>query len=298
MLYEVEVIYKHTIVDIEANSEEEAIEKAAEMAWQLDADETSTKVLRCWNPDAPPSYQEGDHFIGAGGEFVITAILPKVVFYEEVGSTSTEGTMVDKTKFEEMILNGTVHSQRKETLLEMAMRLVDNYIVGEFESRADFSDMSRIPAGHTTTEEEDLPVQIYVDLVNFSITRYLMGVLVETRKYDTLEDFVDMELTGMDFSDLTWFTDEQIAYARSMDAFPVFMTMDTSGMAVTGLPGTWHVTDHQDVNGRTFWLMANDEDAELPPIIVDDCGECCIESACNGFSLNNVYLLERLTNAS
>ena len=298
MLYEVEVIYKHTIVDIEANSEEEAIEKAAEMAWQLDADETETKVLRCWDPDAPPSYKEGDHFIGAGGELVIAAILPKVVFYEEVGNTSIESTMVDKTKFEEMILNGTVHSQREETMLEKAMRLIDNYTCVEFQDRADFSDITRIPIAHTTTEENELPIQVYANLEAFTITRYLMDVLVETRKYDTLEDFVDMELTGMDFDDLAWFTDEQIAYARSMDAFPVFMTMDTSGMAVTGLPGTWHVTDHQDVNGRTFWLMANDEDAELPPIIVDDCGECCIESACNGFSLNNVYLLERLTNAS
>ena len=298
MLYEVEVIYKHTIIDIDANSEAEAIEKAAEMAWQLDADETETKVLRCWDPDAPPTYKEGDHFVGSGGEFVVTAVLPKVVFYEEIGNTAIESTMVDKTKFEALILDGTIHSQREETLLEKAMRLIDNYTCLEFQARADFNDLSQIPIGHTDTEDDELPIQVYANLVEFTITRYVNRVLVETRQYGSLEEMIDFELGNLDFDDLIWFTDEQLAYARSASEDNCVMHMDVSGLAVTGLPGTWHVTDHQDVNGRTFWLMANDEATELPPIIVDDCGVCCIESACNGFSQKNVYLLERLTNAS
>lgn len=43
--YTVEVISTCT-VEVEAASEEEAIEKACEMAWQLDADETETRILK------------------------------------------------------------------------------------------------------------------------------------------------------------------------------------------------------------------------------------------------------------
>ena len=295
MLYEIEVIYKHTIVDIEADTEDEAIEKAAEMAWQLDADETSTKVLRCWDPNTPISYKAGDHFVGPGGEFIVTAVLPKVVFYEEVDSDTIESTMTDKEQFESAIRCGIIHSQREETLLEKAKRLIDNYTCLEFQARADFSDLSQVPIGHTTTEDDELPIQVYADLNAYTITRYISQVLVETRHYESLEEMIDFELGTLDFDDLIWFTDEQIAQAKASMALlpqPVEMSMDTCGLTVPSLPGTWHVTDHTDINGHTFWLMEHDTAATMPPIIVDNQGQCCIKNAIDGFSAENTRLLE------
>lgn len=43
-LYCVDVTYHHFGIEIEAANEEEAIQKACELAWQLDADSIKTKV--------------------------------------------------------------------------------------------------------------------------------------------------------------------------------------------------------------------------------------------------------------
>ena len=45
MRYVVDVTYHHYGVEVEADTDDEAFEKACEAAWQLDADETKCKVV-------------------------------------------------------------------------------------------------------------------------------------------------------------------------------------------------------------------------------------------------------------
>ena len=107
---------------------------------------------------------------------------------------------------------------RPETLVDRAKRLINNYSLREFESEADFSDLTKIGLAYTETEDENIPVQAEADLVHCQINRYVNGKLVDTIEYDSLEDLIYSELEYMDFNELVSFTDEQIELGREADS--------------------------------------------------------------------------------
>ena len=98
-----------------------------------------------------------------------------------------------------------------ETSIEKAKRLITEFCESEYQSPADFSNMRAIAIGHTTITDAEIPVQVYVNLEDFSLNRYVDGVLADQRKYDSLEDLIHQELEGLDFDALTEFIDEQLA---------------------------------------------------------------------------------------
>lgn len=98
-----------------------------------------------------------------------------------------------------------------ETTMEKAMRLIDEFCRSEYESEADFSDMRNIGIGYTTISDAEIPVQINVNLVDFSLDRYVEGVIVDQRKYASLDELISHELEELSFEDLIYFTDEQLA---------------------------------------------------------------------------------------
>ena len=98
-----------------------------------------------------------------------------------------------------------------ETSIEKATRLITEFCESEYQSPADFSNMRAVAIGHTTITDAEIPVQVYVNLEDFSLNRYVDGVLADQRKYDSLEDLIHQELEGLDFDALTEFTDEQLA---------------------------------------------------------------------------------------
>ena len=98
-----------------------------------------------------------------------------------------------------------------ETSIEKAKRLITEFCESEYQSPADFSNMRAIAIGHTTITDAEIPAQVYVNLEDFSLNRYVDGVLADQRKYDSLEDLIQQELEGLDFDALTEFTDEQLA---------------------------------------------------------------------------------------
>ena len=103
---------------------------------------------------------------------------------------------------------------RPETLLDRAKKLINEYSQREFESEADFSDLTKIGLAYTETEDEGIPVEAEADLVNCRINRYVNGKLVDRLEYDSLADMIYSELEYMDFNDLVSFTDEQIELGR------------------------------------------------------------------------------------
>ncbi len=96
--------------------------------------------------------------------------------------------------------------------LEWAKQLIDEYCEEEFDSSGDFSDLRQVPIGHTTVTDEEIPVQIYANLVDYTIDRYVGNVLVEQRRYASLDD-LNIELQGLDFMDLVYFSDEEVEMA-------------------------------------------------------------------------------------
>ena len=98
---------------------------------------------------------------------------------------------------------------QNEVDLTEAKRLIDEYCLGEFESVADYADLKHIPLAFTTTEDGEHTVEAQADLVHFSINRYVDGQLFESRSYDSIEELISNELKALDFSDLTYFDQQE-----------------------------------------------------------------------------------------
>jgi len=95
--------------------------------------------------------------------------------------------------------------------LELAKKLIDDYCREEFHSGADFSDLSAVGIGHTTVTDDEIPIQAYANLTDFRIEKYLGDVLIESRQYESLAALIQGELNDLEFGDLTYTIDEQIA---------------------------------------------------------------------------------------
>ena len=96
-------------------------------------------------------------------------------------------------------------------LFEQATQLIDRYCEHEFGSPGDYDDLRNIPIGHTTITDDEIPIQLNLNLIDFCLDRYIEGILVERRKYDSLEDLIKNELEELSFDALIDFTDEQLA---------------------------------------------------------------------------------------
>ena len=94
--------------------------------------------------------------------------------------------------------------------LDRAKELIDQFCKAEYDSPADFSNLSQVGIGHTTVTDDEIPIQCYANLVDFRIERYLGETLIESRQSNSLEELIAHELENLDFSDLIYVTDEEV----------------------------------------------------------------------------------------
>ena len=99
-------------------------------------------------------------------------------------------------------------------VMQTAQQLINEFCQSEYEEDADFSNLREIGVAYTTVGDDDLETQVNVNLEDFSVDRFVAGVLVESRKYGTLEELIEKELEGLDFNDLTEYTDDQLESVR------------------------------------------------------------------------------------
>ena len=104
-----------------------------------------------------------------------------------------------------------------DSTLERAKELIDDFCQDEYDSPADFEDLSKIGIGYTTVTDDEIPIQVYVNLEDFRIERYLDGTLIDSRQYDSLQALIENELEDLDFSDLIDVTDEQVAMVQQKE---------------------------------------------------------------------------------
>ena len=98
---------------------------------------------------------------------------------------------------------------QNEVDLTEAKRLIDEYCLDEFESEADYADLEHVALAFTTTGDGEHTVEAQADLVHFSINRYVDGQLFESRSYDSIEELISNDLQALDFSDLTYFDQQE-----------------------------------------------------------------------------------------
>ena len=104
-----------------------------------------------------------------------------------------------------------------DPLLEEAKTIINQFCESEYGSPASFDKLDEIGVGFTTLTDEEIPIQIYVNLLDCSLDRYLSNSLLESRKYDTLQELIDHELKKLYFADLIDVTDEQIAQIQKQE---------------------------------------------------------------------------------
>lgn len=107
-----------------------------------------------------------------------------------------------------------LQGQAEQALLERAKGLISDFCRSEYGSEVDFSDPTKIGVAYTTVTDDEIPVQVNIDLVNYRLERYLDDEHLETRQYGSLQELITNELENLDFSDLIHVSDEDVEQHR------------------------------------------------------------------------------------
>ena len=102
----------------------------------------------------------------------------------------------------------------EQALMERAKGLISDFCRSEYDSEADFSDPAKIGVAYTTVTDDEIPIQVNIDLVNYRLERYLDDEHLETRQYGSLQEIITNELENLDFSDLIHVSDEDVEQYR------------------------------------------------------------------------------------
>ena len=107
-----------------------------------------------------------------------------------------------------------LQGQAEQALLERAKGLISDFCRSEYGSEVDFSDPVKIGVAYTTVTDDEIPLQVNIDLVNYRLERYLDDEHLETRQYGSLQELISNELENLDFSDLIHVSDEDVEQHR------------------------------------------------------------------------------------
>ena len=107
-----------------------------------------------------------------------------------------------------------LQGQAEQALMERAKGLISDFCQSEYGSEADFSDPAKIGVAYTTVTDDEIPIQVNIDLVNYRLERYLDDEHLETRQYGSLQEIITNELENLDFSDLIHVSVEDVEQYR------------------------------------------------------------------------------------
>lgn len=85
--------------------------------------------------------------------------------------------------------------------LETAKQLINRFCIEEYDSEADFSDLTNIGLAYTTNDDEQ-EIQISANLVEFSLNTYVDGKLIDSEMYASIADMNENVFADMDFNEL------------------------------------------------------------------------------------------------
>ena len=123
------------------------------------------------------------------------------------------GRAVSREQFQQLLdanpRNGgmVLSEQQCESLVqeqrEQALSYIEDYLKDEFEiTEPDFSDLTQIDLGYTTTEDEQHTIQVHADLEHCTISKFVDDTLYAQDTYASLEDMNRIALANLDFDSL------------------------------------------------------------------------------------------------
>ena len=123
-----------------------------------------------------------------------------------------------------------------ETPLDKAKWLINDFCEAEYREGADFNDLHNVGLAFTTLTDDELPIQVTADLVDFKITYEFDGEVFKIEEYSDIEDMIKNGLTGLDFSDLVSVPDEVIDRHTGKDEQTVDLMSDAADISDTSSP--------------------------------------------------------------
>ena len=129
--------------------------------------------------------------------------------------------------------------------LDIAKDLIMEFISQEYEEEKrdfDFTDLEHIQIAYTTTEDGLHDIQVEVNLKSFRIDRYVDGQIVNSEKYQSLNDLIEYELKFLDFSDLVYIEGDEL------EKFVYTLDLDKDNDGVIDR----YDSDERDSNVRTY----------------------------------------------
>ena len=123
-----------------------------------------------------------------------------------------------------------------ETPLDKAKWLINDFCEAEYREGADFSDLHSVGLAFTTLTDDELPIQVTADLIDFKITHEFDGEVFDTEKFESIEDMIENGLTDLDFSDLVAVPDEVIEHHTGKDEQTVELMSDAADVADISSP--------------------------------------------------------------
>lgn len=123
-----------------------------------------------------------------------------------------------------------------ETPLDKAKWLINDFCEAEYREDADFDDLHNVGLAFTTLTDDELPIQVTADLIDFKITHEFDGEVFDTEQFDSIEDMIENGLTDLDFSDLVSVPDEVIERHTGKDEQTVELMSDAADVSDTSSP--------------------------------------------------------------
>lgn len=123
-----------------------------------------------------------------------------------------------------------------ETPLDKAKFLINDFCEAEYREGADFSNLRNVGLAFTTLTDDELPIQVTADLIDFKITHEFDGEVFDTEQFDSIEDMIENGLTDLDFSDLVSVPDEVIERYTEKDEQTVELMSDAADVADISSP--------------------------------------------------------------
>jgi len=123
-----------------------------------------------------------------------------------------------------------------ETPLDKAKFLINDFCEAEYRDGADFSDLHNVGLAFTTLTDDELPIQVTADLINYTITYNFDGEEYSVEQYNNIEEMNENALSCLDFSDLVSVPDEVIDRHTGKSEQTVDLMSDAADISDTSSP--------------------------------------------------------------
>ena len=199
------------VVDAEANRNSPFVRQVMEDVERIAAQEAQERMAQQEEPALDPA--DRFHVVSLDRGFrTLYAVWDDEThgYYVDADGVTEEFTSEWQAEAYRLELQG----QAERALMERAKGLISDFCRSEYGSEADFSDPAKIGVAYTTVTDDEIPLQVNIDLVNFRLERYLDDEHLETRQHASLQELISNELENLDFSDLIHVSDEDVEQHR------------------------------------------------------------------------------------